>query len=122
MKSLYGLGSAALFCADPLLARMLHDDEGFATKEMLAQWLSKNVRVPAHQFWGNGLATSVYSNLGLQGLEPYATWQKIPPDSLIEPFTNHKAINTVVVGGQTNTIWFITDFRVGKGVLIDVWR
>jgi hypothetical protein len=27
-----------------------------------------------------------------------------------------------VVGGQTNTLWFVTDFRVGKGVLIDSWR
>jgi len=122
MKSLSAVGSAALLCADPLVAKMLHDSEGFASKETLAQWFSKNVRVPAHQFWGNGLTTSFYANLGLQGLEPYATWQKIPEESLVEPFTNPKAINTVVVGGQTNTIWFITDFRVGKGVLIDAWR
>ncbi len=122
MKSLSAVGSAALLCADPLVAKMLHDHHGFTSKEMLAQWLSKNVKVPAHQFWGNGLTTSFYANLGLQGLEPYATWQKIPPESLVEPFTNSKAINTVVVGGQTNTIWFITDFRINKGVLIDTWR
>jgi len=122
MKSLSAVGSAALLCADPLVARILHDHQGFTTKEMLAQWLSQNVRMPVQQYWGNGLITSFYTNLGLQGLEPYATWQKIPPDSLIEPFTNPKAINTVVVGGQTNTIWFITDFRLGKGVLIDAWR
>ena len=122
MKALSGVGSAALLCADPLVARILHDHEGFTTKEKLAQWFSKNVRVPAEQYWGNGLTTSFYANLALQGLEPYATWQKLPPDSLVEPFTNPKAINTVVVGGQTNTIWFITDFRVGKGVLIDAWR
>jgi len=122
MKSLSGVGSAALLCADPLVARMLHDHQGFTSKEMLARWLSQNVRMPVQQYWGNGLVTSFYTNLGLQGLEPYATWQKIPPDSLIEPFTNPKAINTVVVGGQTNTIWFITDFRLGKGVLIDAWR
>jgi len=122
MKALSGVGSAALLCADPLVAGMLHDHEGFTSKEMLAQWLSKNTKVPVQTFWGNGLTTSFYSNLGLQGLEPYATWKKMPPDSLIEPFTNAKSINTVVVGGQTNTIWFITDFRVGKGVLIDAWR
>ncbi len=122
MKALSGVGSAALLCADPLVASMLHDHEGFASKEMLAEWLSKNTKMPVHQFWGNGLTNSVYSNLGLQGLEPYATWRKLPPDSLVEPFTNPKAVNTVVVGGQTNTIWFITDFRVGKGVLIDAWR
>jgi hypothetical protein len=122
MKSLSGVGSAALFCADPLVAGMLHDNEGFNSKEALAEWLSKNTKVPAQQYWGNGLTTSIYSNPASQGLEPYATWKKLPPDSLVEPFTNPQAINTVVVGGQTNTIWFITDFRVGKGVLIDAWR
>lgn len=122
MKSLSAVGSAALLCADPLVAGMLHDHEGFTSKEMLSQWLSKNTKVPVQTFWGNGLTTSFYSNLGIQGLEPYATWKKLPPDSLIEPFTNPKAINAVVVGGQTNTIWFITDFRIGKGVLIDAWR
>jgi hypothetical protein len=121
MKSLSGMGSVALLCADPLVAGILHD-QGFTTKEMLAGWLSKNVRIPVQQYWGNGIITTGYTSLASQGLEPYATWQKLPPDSLIEPFNNPKAINTVVVGGQTNTIWFITDFRVGKGVSIDGWR
>jgi len=121
MKSLSGMGSVALLCADPLVAGILHD-QGFTTKEMLAQWLSKNVRIPVQQYWGNGIITTGFMNLALQGLEPYATWQKLPPDSLIEPFTNPRAINTVVVGGQTNTIWFITDFMVRRGVSIDAWR
>jgi hypothetical protein len=122
MKSLSGVLSNALLCCDPLVAKMLHDDHGFVTKEKLAEWLAKNVKVPAHQYWGNGLTTSGRANLGLQGLEPYATWLKMPQDTLIEPFTNPSGINTVVVGGQTNTIWFITDFIVYKGVLIDAWR
>jgi hypothetical protein len=122
MKALSGVGSAACLFCDPLVAKILHDQEGFTSKEMLAQWFSKNVKIPAHQYWGNGLTTSFYANLGLQGLEPYATWKKMLQEELLTPFTNPKAINTVVVGGQTNTIWFITDFRMGKGVLIDSWR
>jgi hypothetical protein len=121
MQSLSGLGSTALLCADPLVAGILHS-QGFTAKEMLAQWLSRNVRIPAKQYWGNGIITTGYSSLARQGLEPYSTWQKLPPESLIEPFNDPKFINTVVVGGQTNTIWFITDFRVGKGVSIDNWR
>jgi hypothetical protein len=27
-----------------------------------------------------------------------------------------------VVGGESNNTWYITDFRVGKGVSIDDWR
>ena len=122
MKALSGLGSAALLCADPLVARILHDHQGFATKESLARWLSENVRIPAGQYWGNGVVATFNWNFGLQGLEPYASWQKVPPETLIAPFTNPRGINTVVVGGKTNNLWFITDFRPGKGVLIDAWR
>ena len=58
----------------------------------------------------------------LQGLEPYATWAKLPRDSLIKPFNNPKAIHVVVVGGAIQTTWFVTDFRLSKGVLVDDWR
>jgi hypothetical protein len=121
-RSLSANGSTALLLADPLVANILRDQGGFATKEKLAEWLSRNIDIPARQYWGNGIVTTFCANLGAQGLEPYATWQKIPQETLIKPFINPKAINTVVVGGQTNTIWFISDFRLGKGVLIDDWR
>jgi hypothetical protein len=121
MKSLSGMGSTALLCADPLVAGLLHR-QGFTTKEMVSQWLAKNVRIPVQQFWGNGIITTGYTSLARQGIEPFATWSRLPPESLIEPFNDPRNINTVVVGGQTNTIWFITDFRVGKGISIDDWR
>lgn len=121
MKSLSGMGSTALLCADPLVAGLLYK-QGFTTKEMIAGWLSQNVRIPVQQYWGNGIITTGYTSLARQGIEPFATWYKLPPDALIEPFNDPKNINTVVVGGQTNTIWFITDFRAGKGVLVDTWR
>jgi hypothetical protein len=122
MKSLSGLGSGAMIFMDPLVAKMLHDFQNFSTKEQLGQWLAANVKVPAAQYWGNGVVTTFNWSLGLQGLEPYATWEKIPQDQLIQPFSNAESIRTVVVGGQTNTLWFATDFRVGRGVLIDDWR
>jgi hypothetical protein len=122
MKSLSALGSGAMVFMDPLVAKMLHDFQNFSTKEQLGQWLAANVKVPAAQYWGNGVVTTFNWSLGLQGLEPYATWEKIPQDQLIQPFSNAESIRTVVVGGQTNTLWFVTDFRVGRGVLIDDWR
>ena len=122
MKSLSGLGSGAMILMDPLVAKMLHDLQNFSTKEQLGQWLAANVKIPVAQYWGNGVVTTFNWHLGLQGLEPYATWQKIPQDQLIQPFSNAKSINTVVVGGKTNTLWFVTDFRAGTGVLIDTWR
>ncbi len=122
MKSVCGIGSAALFCADPLVAKILHDHQGFDSKEALGKWLCQNVKVPVQQYWGNGVVATITGSLGAQGLEPYATWLKLPPDSMIAPFNNPRGVNTVVVGGQSNTLWFITDFRLGKGVSIDTWR
>jgi len=122
MRSFSALGSAALVCADPLVAGYLHDEQGFTTKDSLSKWLSENIKITAGQYWGNGVVATFCWTMGLQGLEPYATWQKVPPETLIAPFNNPRAINTVVVGGKTNNFWFVTDFRPGKGVLIDPWR
>jgi hypothetical protein len=55
-------------------------------------------------------------------LEPFAAWLKAPPETLIKPFTNAKAIQVVVAGGKIQTTWFVTDFRFGKGILIDDWK
>jgi hypothetical protein len=121
MRSLSGMGSSALLCADPLVAGIIHA-QGFKTKQSLARWLSDNVAIPVEQYWGNGLVTTAYTSLAAQGVEPYARWRNLPPGSSIMPFVDPRGINTVVVGGQTNTIWFITDFRAGNGVSADAWR
>jgi hypothetical protein len=115
-------GSAATVVMDPTVANLLKDAQGFKTKAELAQWLSKNVEVTAGTFWGNGVNTTATTPLALQGLEPYATWRNAPPETLIKPFTNPKAIQIVVAGGNIQTTWFVTDFRFSKGVLIDSWK
>jgi hypothetical protein len=104
------------------VANLLKDAQGFKTKAELAQWLSKNVEVTAGTFWGNGVNTTATTPLALQGLEPYATWRNAPPETLIKPFTNPKAIQIVVAGGNIQTTWFVTDFRFSRGVLIDSWK
>ena len=60
--------------------------------------------------------------LGKQGLEPYASWRKVSNDTLIKHFPNPQNIRTIVVGGSTASVWFITDFMAGRGVSIDYWR
>jgi len=46
----------------------------------------------------------------------------LPGETLIKPFTNAKAIHVVVAGGKVQTTWFATDFRFGRGVLVDNWK
>jgi hypothetical protein len=39
----------------------------------------------------------------------------------MKPF-NAKNVQVVVVGGKIQTTWFVTDFRLGRGAVIDNWR
>jgi hypothetical protein len=120
MRSLYG--SAATVIMDPTVAGLLKDVHGFKTKAQLGQWLAQNVEVAAGTFWGNGVNATASSPMAFQGLEPFATWRKLPPETLIKPFTNARAIQVVVAGGKIQTTWFVTDFRFGRGVQIDSWK
>ena len=121
MRSLTASGSAATILMDPTVAALLKDTHGFKTKAQLSEWFSQNVEKTADCYWGNGVIQSTAVPLALQGLEPYASWRKLPGDTLIKPFTNSRAIHVVVTGGKIQTTWFVTDFGLRRGVLIDNW-
>jgi hypothetical protein len=100
---------------------LLQTAHGFKTKEQLSEWFSQNVEKTAANYWGNGVVQSGVVPLALQGLEPYASWRKLPGDTLIKPFTNPRAIHIVVAGGGVQTVWFVTDFGLRRGIKIDDW-
>jgi hypothetical protein len=114
-------GSATIVM-DPSTAELLRDVQGFKSKTLLAEWLSQNVQKTAASYWGNSIVSSITGPLALQGLEPYATWKKLPGDALIKPFATSKNIQMVVVGGKTASVWFATDFRPSKTASVDAWR
>jgi hypothetical protein len=120
MRSLTGM--AATIIVDPTVAALLKDAHGFKTKAQLGEWLAKNVEVAAGAYWGNGVNTTAIMPSALQGLEPFASWSKLPPDAMLKPFTNAKSIQVLVTGGNIQTTWFVTDFRLGRGILIDNWK
>lgn len=120
MSSLSGMSATLIM--DPSVAELLNNVQGFTTKAALAEWLSQNVQKTAESYWGNSIVSSMLGPLGAQGLEPYATWRKLPGDTPIKPFTNPKNIHAVVVGGKTASVWFATDFMPEKSASIDAWR
>ena len=120
MRSLAGMGAGIIL--DPTVAGLLKDAHGFKTKAELSKYLAENVQVEVGTFWGNGVNTTASMPMGLQGLEPFATWMKLPPETLIKPFRDPGAIKVVVAGGGIQTTWFVTDFRLGRGILIDDWK
>jgi hypothetical protein len=120
-RVLAAMGSATIIM-DPSVANLLKNTQGFQTKAALSEWLSKNAEVPAGTYWANSIASGMMAPLGKQGLEPYASWQKVSSDTLIKHLPNPQNIRTIVVGGSTASVWFITDFMGGRGVSIDAWR
>ncbi|MCC6201651.1 MAG: hypothetical protein IT494_01445 [Gammaproteobacteria bacterium] len=121
MRALPGHGSATILL-DPSVAELLRNAQGFANKAALGEWLARNVEVTAATFWGNSIVSSMIGPLADQGLEPYATWRKESPETLIQPYPNAGNIRAVVVGGNSASVWFVTDFRPGRGASIDAWR
>ena len=114
---------AATILMDPSVAVQLHDIQGFKSKEALSEWFSKNVTTRAQTYWGSAIAAAVRGPLARQGLEPYASWLKVSDDSMIHQFPDPNRIRQIVVGGNTASVWFATDFTsYGKGILIDDWR
>jgi hypothetical protein len=120
MSTLSGMGATLIM--DPSVAELLNNVQGFTSKEKLGEWLSQNVEKTVESYWGNSIVSSMLGPLGSQGLEPYASWKKLPGDTRIKPFNNPRSIHTVVVGGKTASVWFATDFMPGKSVSIDAWR
>ena len=57
-----------------------------------------------------------------QGVEPYASWKKLPPDALIAPYDKPENINIVVVGGETSPMWKVADFAYNVSTPVDKWR
>jgi len=119
MRSLAGQG--ATIVVDPTVAALLRDTQGFKTKPEFSTWLAQNVEKTIGSYVGNGVVATSVPTLARQGLEPYATWMKSPPETLIKPF-DPKSIQIVVAGGKIQTTWFATDFRLARSVLVDSWK
>jgi hypothetical protein len=120
MRSLTGMRGGTVLM-DPTVAALLKDEQGFKTKAMLSEWLADNVEKTVASFWGNGVVSTFFTSMALQGLEPYASYLKMPKDELIKPMTA-RGIQIIAVGGGIQTTWFVTDFGLGRGVLVDEWR
>jgi hypothetical protein len=114
--------SAATIIVDPLVARNLKENEGFATKQDYSQWISLNVKMPAGQYWKADHIDMLAASRASQGVEPFASWKRAPDDELIAPFYDPERINIVVVGGETSPLWKTSDYNHVISVSVDKWR
>lgn len=116
------LDSAATIIMDPLVARNLKENEGFNTKQDFARWLSENIKMPAGQYWKTDQIDMLVTSAALSGVEPYASWKKLPDDALIAPFHNPDNINIIVVGGEISPLWKTSNYFYTGSASIDRWR
>jgi hypothetical protein len=116
------LNSAATIVMDPLVARNLKENEGFTTKQDFCRWMSQNIKIPAGQYWKTDYIDMLVASQAYQGVEPYASWKKVPDDALIAPYHNPDRINLIVVGGETSPLWKASDYGHTISVPIDKWR
>jgi len=116
------LNSAATIIMDPLVARNLKENEGFSTKQYFMKWLSKNIRIPAGQYWKTDQIDMLVASEAYKGVEPYASWKKLPDDALITPYFKPENIHIVVIGGGISPLWKTSDYIYGSSASIDKWR
>lgn len=116
------LNSSATIVMDPEVARNLNEDLGFKTKLDYCKHLSQQVRIPAGQYWKTDYIHMLVTSEADKGVEPYASWSKLPDDALIAPFHTPENINLIVVGGETSPLWKATDYRHSISVSVDKWR
>jgi hypothetical protein len=114
--------SAATIIMDPLVARNLKENEGFTTKNDYCRWLSQNIKIPAGKYWKTDYIDMLVASQANQGIEPYASWKKLPDDELIAPYYDPDRINLIVVGGETSPLWKASDYGHIVSVSIDKWR
>lgn len=114
--------SAATIVMDPLVAKELKDNEGFKTKLDFCKHLSKNIKMNNGQFWKTDYIDMLVASEAYKGVEPYASWKKLPDDALIAPYHIPENINIIVVGGGTSPLWKATDFGYSGSSPVDKWR
>ena len=121
MSTFGSMGTSITFVVDPLVAKSLRA-EGFKTKRDACQWIVENSHVPAGHYWEGQMQSGFAAGLAKQGVEPFASWAKLPNDAPITPRQSPDDINILVVGGETNPTWITTDFTYTQSVSIDRWR
>jgi hypothetical protein len=112
----------ATIVMDPAIAKMLKENDGFATKQDFSRWLSQNAKMPAGRYWGYDHVDWMVAPQAIQGIEPYATFKKAKPDELIAPYHDPNKINIVVVGGNTNPLWKYSEYGYMRSESVDKWR
>lgn len=116
------INSSATIIMDPLVARNLKENMGYATRQDFCRAISQGVKMPAGVYWKTDHIDMLVASEAYKGVEPYASWKKLPDDELIAPYHNPDNINIIVVGGETSPLWKAADYAYSGSSSVDRWR
>ena len=122
MSAMPPLNSSATIILDPLVARNLKENEGYKTKQDFCRAMSRDVKMPAGVYWNTDHIDMLAAPEAYKGVEPYASWKKLPDEELIAPYHNPDNINIVVIGGETSPLWKASDYSYQGSQSVDRWR
>jgi hypothetical protein len=92
---------------------------GFDTKEKLIDWVKQNITTPKYHYWLDQEVINYKLGPARAGVEPYATWLRLPDDAEI-PYL--RDVNVVVVGGSGNVRWSVNECGYRTSMRVDEWR
>ena len=113
-------GTQATFLVSPITANDLKN-EGFDSKEQLGEWIKEHARMSAWTYWA---AMPADLEAAKAGVEPFASWLKLPPEgkTAYPLITKNSTVEMLVVGGGTDAFWMAGDFRCMANASVDKWR
>ena len=115
--------SPAMLLLDPTIIKQLKEREGFESKEQLIDWVHKNTTVTVGEWLDNYYSVQNFIlPTARQGVEPFASWMKLPRDTKIPLIARPSNIQVLSVGGGTNLFWQAADFGYISSASIDKWR
>jgi hypothetical protein len=120
LGSFTGMFGAMIVC-DPLIAKALKA-QGYDTKEQLVDYLYKTAVLTVAEYKDASFVLTFDLPRAQKGVEPFASWFKLPDDAIIPRFIKPKDITIVVAGGQTQARFQAGNLRYMTTVSIDKWR
>ena len=111
----------ALIVCDPLVALDLKAQR-YDTKEKLSEWLHNNTPITVSDYKNGSFVAAYDAPRAQKGIEPYASWFKLPPAAKIPRFARPQDIVIVVTGGETKAVFQAGNLKYVTSVAVDPWR
>ncbi len=115
-----GMFGATVVC-DPLIAKALKE-QGYNNKEKLIDWLYTKAVHSVRDYKDESFILTFDLPRAQKGVEPFASWFKLPDDAMIPRFLRKEDISIVVAGGQTQARFQAGNLRYTSSMSVDKWR